>query len=774
MNRVSRSLKISALLLAIIAAFYWRVTLTNQYDWMWSPDQSTQVLPWFQAQARQWHQHGFPMWDQYLWGGQPLFGQAQPGAAYPLNWLLFWLPLDKAGHIRPVFLDWYYIAIHFMAALFCYRLCRDLGRSQNASLLAAMIFTFAGFIGSIDWPQMLNGAVWIPLIFLYLLRAGAGNRIVVNGALAGAFFGVAWLSGHHQVPMFTSLAFAGAWLYFIFREGRLDWRMARAAAVSLVFVALCGAFQILPALEYGRLARRWVGAADSVGWSDAVPYYVHEKYSLAPASLPGIVFPGAHEGIDPFIGIVALALAALAVAACWKDWRVRLLFAVGAGAMVYALGQLSVFQGVLYAIVPSLDKARSPASATVLFGFAGAVLAAFGFDRWLSDAASVSPSVPASMSASTWTRRIMLATLGFGLLTLAGCLVVLLVNKMELPGDGTALTVAFTAVAFAALLYAVGSGNLSRQAGGILTALLLVFDLYQGSTNVRTFAARADSDRDRFMQSMTGNADIAAYLRNQPGIQRTEVPEETFLPNWGAYHDVPMFGGYLASVTTNMLSFEFHRDQAKKLWGVAYEISAKPTAYAGQEVFSGASGMKVYKQPDAFPRAWAVHNLIRVTSNDQTNWYMTERLDDLHSEAVMFDPMPLLPPCTAPASNGAASVSDLDGSNSGHPSPAGQPGSLADSVELKEDHGSRVSLSVRLGCPAMIVVSDTYFPGWRAYVDGAPARIYQVNGAMRGILAPAGVHSIAMRYRPMVVYEGAALTVLGILGAALLARSKRL
>jgi hypothetical protein len=742
MNRVSRSLKISALLLAIVVGFYWRIALTGQYDWMWSPDQATQVLPWFQVQARQWHEHGFPMWDQYLWGGQPLFGQAQPGAAYPLNWLLFWLPLDKAGHIRPLFLDWYYVAIHFMAAAFCYRLCRDLGRSQNASLLAAMIFSFAGYVGSTQWPQMLNGAVWIPLVFLYLLRAGAGKRTVVNGALAGALFGVAWLSGHHQVPMFTSLAFAGAWLYFIFREGRLDWPMARAAAVSLVFVALCGALQILPALEYGHLARRWVGAADSVGWSDAVPYYVHEKYGLAPVSFLGIVFPSAHEGVDAFIGIVALAFAALAVAACWKDWRVRLLFAVGVGAMVYALGQLSVFQGVLYAIVPSLDKARSPASATVLFGFAGAVLAAFGFDRWLSETASVS----ASVSLSAWTRRIMFATLGFGLLTLAGCVLVLLVNKMELPGDGTALTVALTAVAFAALLYAAASGNLSRKSAGVLAALLLVFDLYQGSTDVRAFAARGDSNRDRFMQSMTANADIAAYLRNQRGFQRTEVPDEAFQTNWGAYHDVPMFGGYLASVTANMLSFEFHRDQAKKLWGVAYQISAKPSAYAGQEVFSGASGLKVYKQPAAFPRAWAVHKLVRVASSDQANWYMMERLDDLHSEAVMFDPMPALPACTAPA----------------------------DSVDLKEDHGSRVSLSVRLSCPAMIVVSDTYFPGWRAYVDGARAPIYSVNAAMRGIVAPAGVHSVTMRYRPMAVYEGAAFTFLGILGAALLSRSKRL
>jgi uncharacterized membrane protein YfhO len=120
----------------------------------------------------------------------------------------------------------------------------------------------------------------------------------------------------------------------------------------------------------------------------------------------------------------------------------------------------------------------------------------------------------------------------------------------------------------------------------------------------------------------------------------------------------------------------------------------------------------------------------------------------MHSEAVMFDPLPTLPAC------------------------AGQTGG-ADSVQLKEDHGSRVSLSVSLSCPAMIVVSDTYFPGWRAYVDRTPAQIYSVNAAMRGIIAPAGVHSVTMRYRPISVYVGAALTFLGILGVALLARSKR-
>src|ERR1700680_713658 len=122
MLQVYRRIKTVALLFLTVAGFYWRLTLTSQYDWMWSPDLAGQVLPWFTVQARQWHGHIFPLWDQYLQGGQSLFGQAQPGAAYPLNWILFWLPLQD-GQIRTLFLNWYFVAIHLMAAAFCYWFC---------------------------------------------------------------------------------------------------------------------------------------------------------------------------------------------------------------------------------------------------------------------------------------------------------------------------------------------------------------------------------------------------------------------------------------------------------------------------------------------------------------------------------------------------------------------------------------------------------------------------------------------------------------------------
>src|SRR5271165_2112521 len=81
------------LLVLIVIGFYWKLTLTNQFTWLAQPDLSSMVLPWFQLQASEWHAGRFPLWDPYAWGGQPLLAQSQPGAAYPLNWLLFLAPL---------------------------------------------------------------------------------------------------------------------------------------------------------------------------------------------------------------------------------------------------------------------------------------------------------------------------------------------------------------------------------------------------------------------------------------------------------------------------------------------------------------------------------------------------------------------------------------------------------------------------------------------------------------------------------------------------------
>jgi hypothetical protein len=122
---ILRRVAAPAALLVIGVLFHWKLVLTNQYTWLESPDMANLMLPWLQFQAGEWHQGRFPMWDPNSWAGQPLFGQGQPGAAYPLNWPMFWMPLNDHGWLRQDVLHWYYVLIHVFAAWTCYALARE-------------------------------------------------------------------------------------------------------------------------------------------------------------------------------------------------------------------------------------------------------------------------------------------------------------------------------------------------------------------------------------------------------------------------------------------------------------------------------------------------------------------------------------------------------------------------------------------------------------------------------------------------------------------------
>jgi uncharacterized membrane protein YfhO len=78
----------------------------------------------------------------------------------------------------------------------------------------------------------------------------------------------------------------------------------------------------------------------------------------------------------------------------------------------------------------------------------------------------------------------------------------------------------------------------------------------------------------------------------------------------------------------------------------------------------------------------------------------------------------------------------------------------------------------------MVIVSETFFPGWQATVDGRSTPIYEAYGAVRGVVVGEGTHRIEMRYRPATVYAGAALTLSGVLAlavwASLAAGSKKM
>lgn len=714
-------LRIAAVLFLCVAGFYWKLTLTRQFEWMSGPDLAEQVLPWFNTQAHEWHAGRLPLWDPYLWTGQPVVGQAITGAAYPLNWILFLLPLQN-GHIAPWALNWYFVIIHLMAASFAYLLCRDLGRSQAAALCAGLIFAFSGFLGNTAWPVMMNGAVWAPLVFLFQLRVARGVRPLANAALSGMCLGIAFLSGHHQVPIFIGLAWAGLWIWILAGNRRL----LVPAAVSGLIAGLTGAMQTLPMVVYGHLARRWVGAPESLGWDQTVPYFVHAQYDLKAFSLFGIVFPGVKMHFDPFLGIVALSLALLAVTTLWRESRVRILAAIAGGALVYTLGHNSVFQGFLYGLVPGLDKARSSSAAVAVFQCAAAALAAFGVD-----------ALPQAR-----TTRFSRYLAFFGIFTLALAQYVIFTSKLTFPLDDRVILTGVYALLAAAIFTAVRRHALNTSQANILIVFLLLFEL--GNFAQYNLNDRSDRNQMQWLDKTYANADIGDYLRQQPGFQRTEVANDAFAPNWGEWHGVEMHGGKVASVLSNVLDTEFFGLDARRMFGVAYTIAAAPTPDAGDLVFTGASGMKVFRR-DAFPRAWAVHHLVRVPDIATANTEFTKDPQSFRTKATIFAAPPRVEAC----------------------------GAAPDTVQLIQHDADRLLIRANLACDGMVVLSDAFYPGWRARVDHRPAEIFQVNGAMRGVAVPRGTHTVTMRYSPVPVYLGAALTLLGILSALITSRHRK-
>ncbi len=717
-----RALTVPLALALIIVCFYWKLTFTKQYDWVWGPDLTEQVLPWFEEEGRQVQQGHAPLWDPHQWAGQPMIGQAQPGAAYFLNYLL-WLMPRKHGHIMPGALQWYFVIIHYMSALFCYLLCRDLGRSRFASLIAGLVFALAAYVGNISWPQMLNGAVWAPLIFLFALRAVRGYRPLASAALCGLFWGISWLSGHHQVPVFVTLALGGTLLYYFLRSGRPDWRIARMALIAFAITLLVGSLQIIPAEEYGHLAKRWVGAAEPLTWNQKVPYTVQDKYSLFPISLLAVVYPGMYNNADPYIGVAALAFALLAIALAWRNPMVKLFAAIMIGGLLYALGKNDVIQGFLYSVVPLVEKARTPSFATIIWGLGASVLVAFGLDAF--DAPETAPS--------PWPRRAAVIAAGFGVATWLVILTGMATNKMAWQTDDRIAMSAFLALLIAALLHAWRTRNLTRRSALVLAALLVVIEL--GNTGQYLFAPRNEAARSHWLTEVRSNPDIANWLNARPKPFRVEAQGAEFGENWAPFNDLDAIKAFGASVTTNVLDTEFYAWPTRMLYGVRYTVAKAPVSPEQREVFAGASGMKVYENPRTFPRAWAVHELVHLKNVDEERWFVNNHFEDLHTKAITLDAhAPALTACTA-----------------------------TDTVSVASYAAERVALRANLGCSGMVVLSDTFYPGWKAAVDGRAVNIQQVNIAMRGVLVPAGAHEVVFSYRPASVYAGAALTFSGIL-----------
>jgi hypothetical protein len=144
------------------------------------------------------------------------------------------------------------------------------------------------------------------------------------------------------------------------------------------------------------------------------------------------------------------------------------------------------------------------------------------------------------------------------------------------------------------------------------------------------------------------------------------------------------------------------------------------------------------------PRAWVVHEIAAIQDRSAAVPLLNDPSFDWRRKAITEAPAPSLEACEE---------------------------THLPRLVVREPR--RVVIHAQAACRGLLVLSDTYAPGWRARVNGAPARILETNGFLRGVVIDRGASTIEFAYLPASLLFGGALTAAGILLLLLVARFLR-
>jgi len=218
-------------------------------------------------------------------------------------------------------------------------------------------------------------------------------------------------------------------------------------------------------------------------------------------------------------------------------------------------------------------------------------------------------------------------------------------------------------------------------------------------------------------------------------VKRTDELYRIFIaaPSISTTHLIDLYGvKYITSVTPleEKNKFELIYARLEGLQGKKKDLLNKNT-------------VKLYKNRSPLPRAWLVRDF-KVLDSKTILSMMIQKEFKPRKEVLLEETPPSL---TLPHKGGGVGGSE---------------------VEFISETNNRLQLHVETKENSLLVVSDTYYPGWKVFVNGNPKKIYQANYAFRAVPLNAGIHKVEFVYDPVSFKLGAGVTFLGILGCLLI------
>ncbi len=787
------------LLAVLTAVFFWRLLFT---DGVWMPagggDLAGFLYPTYHFAAESLRQGDIPLWNPYLYAGAPHVADIQSGVFYPINLLAFGLTSEVTYRLMEL-LSVFHFFVAGATMYLCLRLLRpatnsstalEANNEQQTKWVAPKSVGSNGFthfrrlksllrptvtgqtetksetpipsVNPITRPACLVGAVtlmfsdlfilhfgnlnliavsaWLPLIFLGTHRA-LSDRSVGWGLFGGLCLAMAALAGHAQPLQFSVILIGLYTLYHLVAERR-GWRWALnsvglAGLVGVVGLGLA-ALSLLPALELVGYTRR-----ASLTYAEAA------QYSLPPQALIGLFVPGFFgRGVAGFwapwprvevgyLGVLPLVLAVVAIALRRRDRLVWFLTGLAVLSLTLALGNSTPLHRWVYEIVPGFQNLRVPARFVFLMDFALAALAALGLDALLRSQTSVRRVARVLPWASLLLAAVV-AVVGY-----------LLLGRFQPAPERVAgalrglATFGVLLGASVILVIARSRGWLDVSLFGGLCVAVVALDLVSLGSGV-----------DVGHQDPTANyrrPRTLAFLRNDPALYRIEVRPEVWgwwAPDAALIHGIQDAGGTYNPLRLSdyQLYWESLTDRATRLYdflNVKY-LLAPPNFGLPWDKFAPVlddGEITVYLNREAVPRVQMIYKTLVV--EDQTAAFHT-----VHSEG--FDP-------TEVVVLEANQVADHAASR-----PAVPPHLAFAGYDL-----NTVAIDVTTETPGYLVLSDVWYPGWRAEIDGAAAPVLRANYAFRAVPVPAGSHRVRLLFAPSTWKIGLTISVGVFIGTLL-------
>jgi hypothetical protein len=171
------------------------------------------------------------------------------------------------------------------------------------------------------------------------------------------------------------------------------------------------------------------------------------------------------------------------------------------------------------------------------------------------------------------------------------------------------------------------------------------------------------------------------------------------------------------------------------LLNVRYILSVEPLSPPLSLVYD--KEVKIYRNPDAFPRAFLVHQVETVKDGSMALERVMNQGPDLKQAAVVEGSLP------------TAFIESLP-----------QEKNHEDQVQIIKYTAQKIVIQVETSSPGLLVLSDAYFPGWRASVNGNRVPIHRADYFLRAVAVDGGKDRVVFRYQPLSFRIGLGLTLI--------------